>query len=55
MSTGLADDLAPEVLEPIRRQLGIAHGVLNVLVPEICLEGASIVAFVGQGEAAGMA
>src|SRR5262249_9266325 len=26
--------LAPEVLEPIRRQLGVAHGVLDVLVPE---------------------
>src|SRR5262245_32577728 len=25
---------APEVLEPIRSQLGVADGVLNVLVPE---------------------
>jgi hypothetical protein len=29
--------LAPEVLEPIRRQLGVAHRVLNVLVAEPCL------------------
>src|SRR5262249_37316063 len=29
-----ADRSAPEVLEPIRSQLGVAHGVLDVLVPE---------------------
>jgi|SRR5919198_6686536 hypothetical protein len=26
--------LAPEILEPIRRQLGIAHRVLDILVPQ---------------------
>jgi hypothetical protein len=26
--------LAPEVLKPIRRQLGVAHRVLNVLMPK---------------------
>ncbi len=25
---------APEVLEPMRRRLGVAHGALNVLVPQ---------------------
>src|SRR5262249_4490612 len=29
-----ADRSAPEILEPMRRQLGVAHGVLNVLVTE---------------------
>ena len=26
--------LAPEVLEPVRRQLGVTHRVLDVFVPE---------------------
>jgi hypothetical protein len=30
--------LSPKVLEAIRRQLGVAHGVLIVLVSEICLK-----------------
>ena len=29
--------LLPEVFEPLRRQFGIAHRVLNVLVPEVVL------------------
>src|SRR5262245_13579858 len=36
--------LAPEVLEPIGRQLGIAHSVLDILVPEPGLERPSVVA-----------
>jgi hypothetical protein len=43
---------APEVLETMRRQLGVAHRVLDVLVPEIGLQGAGVVAGVGQGVAA---
>ena len=39
-------ELLPEVLEPRRRQLGIAHGVLYRLVPQIGLKSARIVAFV---------
>src|SRR5262245_49985416 len=39
---------APEVLEPKRRQLGVAHRVLDVLVPEICLQRAGIVAGISQ-------
>jgi hypothetical protein len=38
---------APEVFEPGRGQLGVAHRVLDVLVPEIGLEG-GIVALRGQ-------
>ena len=43
--------LTPEVLEPARRQLGIAHGVLDVPVAEVGLQRARIVALVGQREA----
>ena len=43
---------APEVPEPARRQLGVAHGMLDVAMPEPCLQGARIVAGVRQGQAA---
>src|SRR5262249_5218575 len=43
----------PEILEPVRRQLGIAHRVLDVLVPEVVLQGARVVAIVGELEPAG--
>jgi len=46
--------LAPEVLEPIRRKLGVANRVLDVLVSQVSLQGSGIVALVGQREAAGM-
>ena len=36
--------LSPEVFEPIRRQLGVAHGVLDVLVPKPCLQRPRVVA-----------
>jgi len=51
----IAPWLPPEILEPIRRQLGIAHGVLNVPVAEIGLQGARVVAGICQGEAATVA
>jgi hypothetical protein len=47
--------LAPEILKSVWRQLGIAHGVLDVSVTEIGLESPRIVPLVGQGEAAGVA
>ncbi len=34
----------PEIPETVRGQLGVAHGVLDVFVPEVCLKGACIVA-----------
>ena len=46
---------APEVLKPIRRQLGIAHRVLNVLVAEPGLQRPSVVTGIGQRIAAAMA
>jgi hypothetical protein len=44
----------PEILEPRRRKLGIAHRMLDVAMPEIRLQGASIVASIGQGISAGV-
>jgi hypothetical protein len=38
----------PEIPEPRRRQLGVAHCVLNVAVPKVGLQGASVVSFVRQ-------
>jgi hypothetical protein len=38
---------APEILEAIRRKLGVAHGVLDVLVAEPSLQRPGVVAGVG--------
>ena len=46
--------LAPKVLEPCRRQLGVAHRVLYVSVPEIGLQRPGVVAGIGQRIATGM-
>jgi len=45
----------PEVLEPMRRQLGVAHRVLNILVPQPSLQRPCVVAGVRQGVAAAVA
>ena len=37
---------SPEVFEPARRQLGIAHGVLDIPVPEVSLQRPRVVALV---------
>src|SRR5215510_6715647 len=44
--------LSPEVSKAIRRQLGIAHRMLNVLVAKVGLQRAGIVTGVGQRIAA---
>ena len=44
----------PKILEPRRRQLSVAHGVLNVAVAEIGLQGARIVSSVRERVAAGV-
>jgi hypothetical protein len=46
--------LSPEVLEPIQRQLGVAHRVLNVAVAQIGLERPRVVPAVGEGEPSGV-
>ena len=45
----------PKVLEPVGRHFGVSDRVLNVLVPEVVLQGARVVAIVGQLNPAGMA
>ena len=48
------DLLPPEILEPRRGQFGVADGVLDVTVAQVGLQGARIVALVGQRVAAGV-
>jgi len=43
----------PKPLEPVGRQLRVAHGVLDVLVPQVVLEGPGVVAVVGELVATG--
>ena len=44
------DLVAPKVLEPRRRHFGVAHGVLDIAVPEVRLKRPRIVPPVGQGQ-----
>src|SRR6516164_3215005 len=43
--------LPPEISEPIRRQLGVANRVLDVLVAQVGLQSPGIMARVGQRKA----
>jgi hypothetical protein len=47
--------LLPKPLEPIGRQVGVEHRVLDVAVPQIMLDGAGILTVVGELKPAGMA
>ena len=51
----LPHSVIPEITKPMGCQLGVAHGVLHVTVPEIMLHGAGIHAFVGEVKATRMA
>src|SRR5262249_60757675 len=44
----------PGFFEAIRRQLGVAHGVLDIFVAEIVLQGSGIVPIVGELISAGV-
>ena len=46
--------ILPETLEAGRRQLGVAHRVLDVFVSQIVLNGAGVVSIGGELEAAGV-
>src|SRR5262245_5353347 len=46
---------SPKVLEPVGRHVSVPDGVLNVLVPEVVLQGARVVAIIGQLEPTRMA
>jgi hypothetical protein len=45
-----AGSFLPKPLEPIGRQLGVEHRVLDIAVPEVMLDGTGIVAVVGELE-----
>jgi hypothetical protein len=45
----------PKILEPVGRHVGVPDRVLNVLVPEVVLQGPRVVAIVGELEPTGMA
>ena len=45
----------PQLLKPCGVSRGVAHGVLNVPVPQIVLNEPGVRALVGEGKAAGMA
>lgn len=40
--------ILPEPLEPSRRQLGIPHGVLNIAMSRVVLDGPDVVPVIGQ-------
>src|SRR5690242_19799264 len=46
--------IAPEAFETGRGQLGVAHCMLDILVPEVGLQAASVDALVGQLVTAGV-
>src|SRR5262249_23121327 len=50
-----ASSVPPKILESVGRHFGVSDGVLNVLVPEVMLQGPRVVAVVGQLESTGMA
>ena len=50
-----ASSLLPKPLEPIGRQLGVEHRVLDIAVPEIMLDGTGIVTLIGELEPTRMA
>ena len=51
LRVGLA---SPEILEPRRTQLRIAHCVLNILVAQVRLQRPCVVSFICKGETTGM-
>ena len=46
---------SPKILVSVGCHVGVPDGVLNVLMPEVVLQGARVVAIVGQLKPAGMA
>src|SRR3974390_3282428 len=46
--------LPPKIFDPRRRQFGIAHGVLNILVTKVRLQRSGIMSLVGERVAAGV-
>ncbi len=49
-----AESVLPKSLEPLRTELGVAHRVRDVPVPEVLLDRARVVPFVGELVAGGV-
>src|SRR4051794_1109880 len=54
-SNGILVFVLPEILEPLRGQLSVPCGVLDVAVAEPLLNGSRVVSIVGELEATGVA
>ena len=54
-SSAPSSSVPPKIFEPVGRHFGVPDRVLNVLVPEVMLQGPRVVAVVGQLEPTGVA
>jgi hypothetical protein len=50
MALNSPPSVPPEILEPVRRQLCVPNGVLNIAISEVRLQGAGVMAGVCEGE-----
>src|SRR5262249_32832943 len=50
-----SSSVPPKMFEPVGRHFGVPDRVLNVLVPEVVLKGARVVAIIGELEPASVA
>src|SRR5215468_4397949 len=55
MDPAAPSSVPPKILESVGCHFGVSDGVLNVLVPEVVLQGPRVVAIVSQLEPTGMA
>src|SRR5262249_28606818 len=55
MDSAPPSSVPPKILESVGRHFGVPDGVLDVLVPEVVLQGPRVVAIIGQLEPAGVA
>ena len=55
MAPAPPSSVPPKVLEPVGSHFGVPDRVLDVLVPEVVLQGARVVAVVRELEPTGMA
>ncbi len=46
--------ICPKILEPLRAQLRVAYGVMDILVPQVVLDRPGIMPVIGQLETGGM-
>ena len=54
-SSAPSSSVPPKILEPVGRHFGVPDRVLDVLVPEVLLQGPRVVAIICELEPAGLA